>query len=258
MNAASHAWILNGGAWEATQGLPLGDRALRYGMALFETIGVRDGLPMFWDEHMATLRAAAEKLLGQNIGLSSPDLRGEATGVLRVYVTAGDGGPADPVTQPRIFALFEPMPPMRAEEQTARLHPEAVAPFAGGRKTANYWMQCAAQAAAQAAGFDHALLADHAGKLLSGAMGNIFLWLDGKLCTPALSLAVRPGVMRSWVMRQQAVVEAEIPFARLGEAGEVFLTNSRLGVMPLSCGPVVAGPVGAALRDACRQEKIIP
>lgn len=258
MSATSQAWVLHGGAWEAAQGLPLGDRALRYGMAVFETIGVRDGLPIFWDEHMASLGAAARELLGQNIGLASPDLRGEAGGVLRVYVTAGDGGPADPVTRPRIFALFEPMPPVRAEEQTARLHPEAVEPFAGGRKTANYWMQCSAQAAAQSAGFDHALLADHAGKLLSGAMGNIFLWLDGKLCTPALSLAVRQGVMRSWVMRQHAVVEAEIPAACLGEAGEVFLTNSRLGVMPLICGSIAAGPIGAALRDACRQEKIIP
>ena len=258
MSATSQAWVLHGGAWEAAQGLPLGDRALRYGMAVFETIGVRDGLPIFWDEHMAALGAAARELLGQNIGLASPDLRGEAGGVLRVYVTAGDGGPADPVTRPRIFALFEPMPPVRAEEQTARLHPEAVAPFAGGRKTANYWMQCAAQASARAAGFDHALLADHAGKLLSGAMGNIFLVLDGELCTPNLSLAVRPGVMRSWVMDQQVVSEAVIPAARLGEAQEVFLTNSRLGVMPLHYGPIGTGPVGAALRDACRGEKIIP
>ena len=258
MNAASHAWILNGGVWKAAQGLPLGDRALRYGMAVFETVGVREGRPIFWDEHRAALVAATKELFGQSIELTAPDLHHEAGGVLRVYVTAGDGAPADPVRQPRIFALFEPMPPAREEKQTAYLHPEPVAPFARGRKTANYWMQCAAQAAAQTAGFDHALLADHGGKLLSGAMGNIFLVLDDELCTPTLSLAVRAGVMRSWVMRQHAVKEDEIAATRLGEAKEVFLTNSRLGVMPLRYGTIGAGPVGAALRDACRREKILP
>ncbi|MFM8808653.1 MAG: aminotransferase class IV, partial [Chthoniobacterales bacterium] len=54
------------------------------------------------------------------------------------------------------------------------MHPEPVAPFAHGAKTGNYWLQCAAQSAARAAGFDHALLADRDGHLLSGAMGNVF------------------------------------------------------------------------------------
>jgi hypothetical protein len=38
----------------------------------------------------------------------------------------------------------------------------------------------------------------------------------------------------------------------------VFLTNSRIGVMPLRFGALEPGPVGCALRDRCRQEKIIP
>jgi branched-subunit amino acid aminotransferase/4-amino-4-deoxychorismate lyase len=142
--------------------------------------------------------------------------------------------------------------------QTARLHAEPVSPFAHGAKTGNYWMQCAAQSAARADGFDHALLFDTEVLLLSGAMGNVFFVHEHELCTPSLNLAVRPGAMRAWVMRQQAVREVEFSANFLAEAGEVFLTNSRLGVMPLRFGKLDPGPVGCALRDRCRREKLIP
>jgi branched-chain amino acid aminotransferase len=119
-------------------------------------------------------------------------------------------------------------------------------------------MNCAAQSVAQAAGCDHALLADHAGHLLSAAFGNLFFVLDSQLCTPSLSLAVRPGVIRAWVMRQQPVREIEFPATRLADASELFLTNSRLGVMPLRCGAITPGPVGRRLREAILREKITP
>lgn len=238
--------------------LPLTDRAVRYGMAVFETIGIRDGKPLFFDEHARLLSASAKELLGVEINPVLPALREEDRGLLRIYFTAGDGAPEDAADAPRVFALFESVAGGFPDRQTARLHPQAVFPHAHGAKTANYWMQCAAQAAARRAGFDHALIFDHEGRLLSAAMGNIFFTLGGKLCTPALSLAVRPGVMRAWVMAQQSVREIELPAWRTEEIGEVFLTNSRLGVMPLQLGKTGPGPVGCALRDRCRLEKIIP
>ncbi len=138
------------------------------------------------------------------------------------------------------------------------MHPEPVTPFAHGAKTGNYWTQCAAQAAACAEGFDHALLSDNEGQLLSAAMGNVFFVRDGELCTPALSLAVRPGVMRSWVVAQESVREVEVDAESIENAQEIFLTNSRLGVMPLRLGKIAPGSVGYALRDRCRRKKIIP
>jgi branched-subunit amino acid aminotransferase/4-amino-4-deoxychorismate lyase len=183
----------------------------------------------------------------------------EATGILRLYLTAGDGAPTAPVSEPRLFALFEPHDPAGIpHEQTARLHPEPVTPFAHGRKTANYWLNCAAQTAARKAGGDHALLADHEGNLLSAAFGNIFFVLDGQLCTPSLTLAVRAGVIRSRILQSQTVREVEFPAARLPEATELFLTNSRLGVMPLQCAAITPGPLGRALRQTLLRENIVP
>lgn len=258
MSANARGWLHRDGGWTTADSLPLTDRAVRYGMAVFETIGVRDGKPIFPEEHARLFAATAGELLGATIEPGLPALRPEDRGVLRLYVSAGDGEPADAARAPRLFALFEPVEARLPDQQTARLHPQAVFPYAHGAKTANYWMQCAAQNAARRAGFDHALLFDHEGHLLSAAMGNIFFTLNGEVVTPSLSLAVRPGVMRSWVVARQSVREIEFPAWRTEEIGEIFLTNSRLGVMPLQFGKTGPGPVGCALRDRCRREKIIP
>jgi hypothetical protein len=59
-------------------------------------------------------------------------------------------------------------------------------------------------------------------------------------------------------MGAESVREMEFPARRMEEIGEIFLTNSRLGVMPLQYGKIAPGPVGCALRDRCRREKLIP
>jgi branched-subunit amino acid aminotransferase/4-amino-4-deoxychorismate lyase len=229
-------------------------------MSVFETIGIREGQPLLLADHLALLAASAADLLGTTLPeIQLPALAPDATGILRLYFTAGDGAPTAPVGEPRLFALFEPHDPAGIpDEQTARLHPEPVTPFAHGRKTANYWLNCAAQTTAQNAGCDHALLADHGGNLLSAAFGNIFFVLDGQLCTPSLTLAVRAGVIRSRILQSQTVREVEFPAARLPEATELFLTNSRLGVMPLQCAAITPGPLGRALRQTLLRENIVP
>lgn len=258
MSTAIKGWRLDGDRWTTADSLPLTDRGLRYGMSVFETIGVRDGQALFMEQHAKLLFSSAKNLLGVDFHPVSPPLESHDRGMLRIYCTAGDGAPADMVVNPRVFALFEPVSGELPDDQSARLHPEPVTPFAHGAKTGNYWTQCAAQAAARAKGFDHALLSDSEGHLLSATMGNVFFVQDGELSTPSLSLAVRPGVMRSWTMAQETVREVEVAADSMEDVQEIFLTNSRLGVMPLHFGKVAPGSVGCALRDRCRQEKIIP
>lgn len=258
MSAVARGWLLRTNAWTSADSLPLTDRAVRYGMSVFETIGVREGKLLFHDAHARSLAAAARAILGVDAGPGIPPLRPDDRGVLRIYVTGGDGGPADPVCEPRVFAWFEPATGHLPDDQTARLHPDPVAPFAHGAKTGNYGAQCAAQMAARAQGFDHALLSDAQGHLLSGAMGNVFFVREGRLCTPSTVLAVRAGVMRAWVMAQEKVHEGSFAVRDLETAAEIFLTNSRLGVMPLRFGQLPPGPLGCALRDRCRREKLVP
>ena len=48
------------------------------------------------------------------------------------------------------------------------------------------------------------------------------------------------------------------PAARLAESSELFLTNSRLGVMPLHFEAIAPGPLGRTLREAILREKLVP
>ncbi len=260
MKSAPRAWLQSNGSWQPDATLPLTDRGARYGMSVFETIGIRAGQPLLLADHLALLATSSADLLGTTLPeIQLPGLAPDATGILRLYLTAGDGAPTAPVGQPRLFALFEPHDPAGIpDEQTARVHPEPVTPFAHGRKTANYWLNCAAQTSARKAGCDHALLADHEGNLLSAAFGNIFFVLGGELCTPSLALAVRAGVIRSRIMQSQTVREVKFPAARLPEATELFLTNSRLGVMPLQCAAITPGRLGRTLRATLLRENIVP
>lgn len=256
---AARTWAWKDDAWIEGAQLPVTDRAVRYGMAVFETIGVHDGSPLYADEHIALLSETARKLLGiARRPIALPLLDCTQRGMLRIYITAGDGSPTDDVTMPCIFAMFESTQAAALSFQTACIHPEPVIPFAHGCKTANYWMNCAAQAEAEKSGYDHALLHDPDGNILSAAFGNLFFVIDGTLCTPALSLAVRPGVVRDWVIRRTGAKETILPVTRLGEVSEVFMSNSRLGVMPLRVGGVGPGPVGRTLREDIIREKLVP
>jgi branched-subunit amino acid aminotransferase/4-amino-4-deoxychorismate lyase len=253
-------WSLLQDGWQSGASLPVTDRAVRYGMSIFETIAVREGVPLFREEHLALLKENSHRLLGVDYSVPSlPELTSSDYGVLRIYLTAGDGSPVDPVKDPRTFAIFESTAgASQPDSQKAYLYPEPVTPFARGQKTGNYWAQCAAQAAARAGDFDHALISNKDGLLLSAAFGNVFFVMNSDLCTPALTLDVRPGVLRSWVMQHHHVHEIEFPSDHLGEVEEIFMTNSRLGVMPLHLGSITPGSLGLSLRDTCRREKLIP
>ena len=107
MKNAARAWLRCGSAWLPDATLPLTDRGVRYGMSVFETIGLRGGRPLLLAEHLTLLAAGADTLLGTALPeIPLPALSSDATGVLRLYLTAGDGAPTAPVSEPRLFALF--------------------------------------------------------------------------------------------------------------------------------------------------------
>jgi branched-subunit amino acid aminotransferase/4-amino-4-deoxychorismate lyase len=54
------------------------------------------------------------------------------------------------------------------------------------------------------------------------------------LRTPAANIGVRQGVVRQWITRMTPVREDRISLDDISAAKECFLTNSRIGVMPVS------------------------
>jgi branched-subunit amino acid aminotransferase/4-amino-4-deoxychorismate lyase len=234
------AWRWNGAAYEPCDTLPLTDRGFRYGMSVFESLRVTDGTPEFFDKHLSRLvQACAERelpveestLTATEAVLSSDGLSGFA----RIYVTAGDGGPAAPADQPRIYVFIEPRTPPDPEDVwEVCLHDESYhAPF-GGLKTGNYWFNCDALAGARRRGFDEALLFNDRAELVSACTANVFVLRDDRLATPPRSSGARSGVIREWVVGRRKVEERRLRREDVVNADEIFLTNSWIGVMSVA------------------------
>jgi branched-subunit amino acid aminotransferase/4-amino-4-deoxychorismate lyase len=250
-------WQWNGERFERAEALPLGDRGFRYGMALFESVRVWDGAVEFAAAHLQRLLAAcAERDFPVNeraLAAAEGVLAGAGVdGFARIYVTAGDGGPASPVTQPRVFVMLEAREPERGESWALTIHEDTCRPLFRGLKTANYWFNCDALARARSGGADEALLFNDHAELVSACCANVFVVRGGEIFTPSRTSGCRDGVMREWVLRRRKVTERRLRREDVLGADEVFLTNSWLGVMPMATlegrplGPRSIGPRLAA------------
>jgi branched-chain amino acid aminotransferase len=238
---------------EARDGWPW-DRAMRFGMSVFETIAIHNRQPLFLDEHLERLNRAANELME----VSAASLCAEArkvvlhgglagSGVARVYVGAGEGGPADPVESPSGFVLAEECDVMAGPGGGLRVMVHA-APYVaapGGWKTGNYWQNVRALRDALRSGCAEAILTGPGGAVVSFAMGNLFAVINGNMVTPPTTCGARPGVVRQWVMQNLPCAEVPLATDDLRGAESLFMTNSRCGIVwisemdgrPLSMGP---------------------
>ncbi len=234
-----NAWLWNGGAFEPAAGVPFSDRGFRFGMSLFESMCVRGGAVEFWPQHqLRILTACAERdfpMPDAALAAVEPHFQCQsASGFARIYVTAGDGGPASPVDAARVFMFIEPREFEREDSWTLRFHDEEFRPVFRGLKTANYWQNADALAQARERKFDEALLTNDHGELVSACCANVFLVKDDRVLTPSRASGCRAGVVREWVINRRKVEERRLRREDAVDADEIFLTNSWIGVMPVA------------------------
>jgi branched-subunit amino acid aminotransferase/4-amino-4-deoxychorismate lyase len=213
------------GTLRSGAGLPLTDRGFRYGMSIFETIGLREHTPLLLDAHLAKLSGSAAAAKFQpptgwkevvRAQLLAPPI---SEGVARIYITAGDRDGAES----RVALIFEemPIPTMLGSAHAATVEFTPATPFG---KTGCYWPHFLARPASG----EEAILCAPDGRLLGGAMTNLFLVRDGRLLTPREP--VRRGIVREWIGGE----ETDLTRDDLAKADAAFLTNSRLGLLPLT------------------------
>jgi 4-amino-4-deoxychorismate lyase len=83
------------------------------------------------------------------------------------------------------------------------------------------------------------IMLDCAGNVIEGTMSNVFIVKAGKLLTPVLDKSGVAGVMRSQIISLAAelnisVVEANIHLEDFMAADEIFVSNSVIGLWPVS------------------------
>jgi branched-subunit amino acid aminotransferase/4-amino-4-deoxychorismate lyase len=258
------SWLWNGRAFEPATSVPLTDRGFRYGMSLFESMRVWNGTIEFWPQHQQRLLSACGECdfpLPESALVAAGPLLESAgmNGFARVYVTAGDGGPATAVTASRVFLLLESREAEREESWDICFHDDHCRPLFSGLKTANYWFNTAALTHARARGFGEAVLFNDLGEVVSACCANIFVVQGDRILTPGRGAGCRLGIVRDWVIKRRKVEERRLRREDVVNADEIFLTNSWLGVMPVSTlegrplGPRSIGPKLAAEMERRRE-----
>ena len=116
-----------------------------------------------------------------------------------------------------------------------RPHPET-APTAS-KAAGMYMIGTISKHAAEAAGFDDALMLDWRGRVSEATGANIFFVMDGEIHTPTPDCFL-DGITRRTVMsiarrHQMKVIERAIEFEELPRASEVFLTGTAAEVTPV-------------------------
>ncbi|PTY08550.1 aminotransferase class IV [Opitutaceae bacterium EW11] len=223
-----------------------------FGYALFDTLKVRLGRAVFWDEHLARLRRSATALgltLRDEPGLARRcaaliQANGLKDGSLKV-VLYRDGAETRELIVTRQFA-YSPETYRRGFRLITQR--DARVPGRGpAHKTTNYLMSFLARESARQAGADDVLFLDPDDLALECGGSNLFAVVGGELLTPPLAAGILPGTVRGLVLAHWHPKGArECPLTRrfLEAADEVFVTNALLGVMPVTSIDGIAYPIG--------------
>tara|TARA_B110000196_G_scaffold71795_1_gene61592 strand:- start:542 stop:1375 length:834 start_codon:yes stop_codon:yes gene_type:complete len=210
-----------------------------HGFGIFETIKLSQGRLCFWQAHWQRFYDSAvdlglpldhtsEGALAAIRGLVQAD--GLRDGTLKLsLLKQGAGASCYVYTRPAMAATA-----------TVRLQLTTTNPInehsrLAGHKTHNYMENMLLLESARAQGYSDVLRVNSAGVLAETTLANLFFIKQGRLCTPALSTGILPGVIRAEVLRLAEslaipVEEGSYSPAVLQEAEAVFLTNSSVGI----------------------------
>ena len=214
---------------------------------VFETFWVTDNGNVFMlDEHLERMKKSVGELeLGEtpDIERLSDEIR-EMTQkkefhnrVLRLEYSANTNGSANYSIHVReTESGMAPNLPIRLLLSEVRRNPKS---YTVSHKTGNYLENRIARRKAKKCGYDDALFLNTDGYLAETTVSNIFLVRDHTLITPSAESGILPGIVRSWVL-DYAVRSGIVALCiscdldELREADEVFVTNSVIGIRPVS------------------------
>jgi branched-chain amino acid aminotransferase len=259
------------------------DHGFLYGDGVYETIRSYGNRLFMCDAHVARLFRSAEAI-GLTIPIAKerwPELLHESMArnglgnnrqdaYLRITVSRGAGDIGlDPALCPSPTVVIMAKPLVAPEESlyengvalivasTRRNLPSALSPQI---KATNFLNNILAKREAIAAGVFDSILLNWEQQLTECTVSNLFFVTDGCLRTPAVECGLLDGITRTVVIqlaREQRILTEEGRFtpAQLYQAGECFLTNTSMEIMPVvavdrkQIGEGMPGPLTRKLRE---------
>jgi len=204
---------------------------------VFETIRVRAGRAPLLHRHVLRLEASCHALGLPVPGRPLTDLVAHRIGPEDAVVRVVVDGPDTMVTSRSV-------PPAASLTVVIAATPHSPYPH---KATARDAFE-AAQAEAQAAGADDALLLTGRGLVAEGTVWSVFWWEADRLATPSLALGVLPGIARARIMESTPTIECERRPADI--AGQsLFAANAVRGIIPIQSLAGVPVPLDPRTND---------
>lgn len=231
----------------ADAGFGASDRGALLGDGLFETLCFDGGRVKDLDRHLDRVRRSASVLGlpdpvdGIDLGALCQELvaRSQLTqAALRFTFTAGEGArglvrEATPEVTRRLSCAPLAPPPQDIRLHLTSIRRSASSPSAQ-HKTLSYIDNVLARREANQTGADMGLMLDTDGHVACADCANIF-WLSGeRIYTPALNGAVLPGTVREALCERFSIDEGGHGLEALAAAEAAVVTNSLIGVVPVT------------------------
>lgn len=234
---------------EQTPLIGAGNRGLRYGDGLFETIKYKNDQLLFLDEHLSRLWKGMQLLQFEIPKLITPDLLQEqilrllkknnhSSARVRLTVIRGNGGLYDCKNHTPIY-LIETWP-LAGNNNSLNENGLQLCIYRNSIKSIddfsnlkhnNYLPYFMGALFAKQQRCNDAILLNQQQRICDSTIANIFMISKEKIYTPALTEGCVAGVMRKFIISELAnsgnpVTELAITEMAIMDADEVFLTNS--------------------------------
>lgn len=245
---------------DQTPVLTHGNRGLKFGDALFETLRCVGGTLFFWEDHYFRLMASM-RILRMEIpmGFTMEHLESEIQNTLvvnglekaavrvRLTVFRKEGGLYGPTTNDVSYLIeTSPMESPFYLVGEGRYEVELFKDFHINRdmlsnlKSTNKVLHVVASVYAKENGYDNCLLVNTDKMVVEGINGNLFLVQGHVVKTPPLADGCLDGIIRKKVMEiirgtpGLELQEASISPFELQKSDEMFLTNSITGIQSIT------------------------
>ena len=231
------------------------NRGFKYGDGIFETIKVLNNKVIFWEDHyfrlMASMRMLRMKIpmeftlefLEQEIMRTVHSIEGTGVFRVRLNVFRKDGGLYTPATN-EINSLIEASVIRYETKESYEI--DVFKDFYNYSgllstiKTNNRMLNTLASIYADENDLDNCVLLNERKGVVEVANGNIFIVKGSVVKTPALTEGCIKGITRSKVLeiltknKDFTIEETVISPFEIQKADEVFITNSIIGIQPIT------------------------
>jgi len=233
------------------------DRGFSYGDGLFETMRSYDGTVFRLSAHLERLYQSLDTIylkLPMTVGEMKSAVcetlvkNGQPDCMIRLTVSRGEqtsGFHIDPDAAPTLVIIVRSLETLPKEwyEQGIKisLYPNTAQKVGGLQrsiKSCNFLTNILIREKAHRQNSVEGILMDDLGRITEGTTSNVFIVKDGTLMTPAINENVLPGITRQAVLDiaprlRIPVVQKSITAEDIYHAEEVFITNSRIEILPV-------------------------